>query len=317
MTNLNNKLHKRWGKKFIDNRDWSTYNEQLVHRGEYLLSFDWVKGWNDELAEMNLGKRGAPYKFPKSLIELQALWHAKRIDYRMIEGMTRALCKLGQLPEYNDHSTVDRRVNKLDFTLAPPQSDNIVIFSDGTGMQAVAGGEYLREKYGKKNRRWVQIIMLGDAEHHEPISFEINIIQESEAESTKQQVAALLKENISITAVGGDGGLDSMNLWNFLDNQGLKPIIKPDKNALTDTDSDLRNGVVKERNKIGYKKWAKKHHYGNRWPATEGVFSAQKRIFGEQLAATSEKGMLQEAASKIWAYQKIKRYSESLAKNIK
>jgi hypothetical protein len=287
------------------------YNEQLVKRGEYLLALDWVEGWNDELGCMNAGKRGAPYKFPKSLIELQALWHAKRICFRMVEGMTRRLCKLGQLPAYNDYSTVDRRVNKLEFTLLPPQSDSIVVFSDGTGMQAVAGGEYLREKYGKKNRRWVQIVMLGDAKHHEPVSFEINIIQDSEAESTERQLAELLKQDVNITAVGGDGSLDCMNLWNFLDNQDIEPVIKPDKNALTDTDSDLRNGVVKERNKLGYKKWARKNKYGDRWPATEGIFGAMKGIFGEQLSATSEKGMKQEAASKIWAYQRIKRYGEA------
>jgi len=47
--------------------------------------------------------------------------------------------------------------------------------------------------------------------------------------------------------------------------------------------------------------------YGHRWTATEGVFSAIKRVFGEQVRATSETGMLHEAASKIWAYQKIQR----------
>ena len=33
--------------------------------------------------------------------------------------------------------------------------------------------------------------------------------------------------------------------------------------------------------------------------------------FGEQLAATSEQGLVQEASCKIQAYQRIKRYSES------
>ena len=311
MTDLNKKLHKRWGKKFIDKRDWHVYNEQLVRRGEYLFSLDWVDGWNDELATMNAGKRGAPYQFPKSLIELQALWHAKHIDYRMIEGMTRELCKLGQLPEYNNYSTVDRRVNQLEFVLEPPQGDSTVVFSDGTGMQAVAGGEYLREKYGKKNRRWVQIIMLGDAKHHEPVSFEINIIQESEAESTERQLAQLLRQGTNITTAGGDGSMDSMNLWNFCANQGLTSIIKPDKNARTDTNSELRNALVKQRNKLGYKQWARKNNYGQRWPATEGIYSAIKRIFGEQLSATSEIGMFKEASCKIWAYQKIKRYGEA------
>ncbi|MBI5635800.1 IS5/IS1182 family transposase, partial [Candidatus Micrarchaeota archaeon] len=88
-------------------------------------------------------------------------------------------------------------------------------------------------------------------------------------------------------------------------------IFKPDENARDDTESKLRNQVVKERNLLGHKRWAKKNRYGFRWPATEGIFSALKRLFGEQLAATSEKGMLQEAACKLWAYQRIKRFGEA------
>ncbi len=302
---------KRWGKKFVDNRDFRVYNEQLVKRGEYFLALDFVEGWNDELALMNAGKRGAPYQFPNSLIELQALWHAKRIDYRMIEGMTRDLREIGQLPEYNDYSTVNRRVNALAFTLLPPQGESIVVFSDGTGLQAVAGGEYLREKYGKKNRRWVQVVILGDAKTHEPISYEVHLIQESEADSTKQQLSALLNKNVSIVAAGGDGAMDSKPLYDFCADRGIMPVFKPDANARTDTRSKLRNKVVKERNRLGYKRWAKKNRYGFRWPATEGVFSAMKRVFGEQLAATSERGMLQEASNKIWAYQRLKRFGET------
>jgi len=94
MTNVKKKSRKRWGKKFIDKRDWPVYTEQLVKRGEYFILLDFVKSWHDDLAAMNRGKRGARYQFPKPLIELQALWHAKRIDYRMIEGMTRKLCAI-------------------------------------------------------------------------------------------------------------------------------------------------------------------------------------------------------------------------------
>jgi hypothetical protein len=102
-----------------------------------------------------------------------------------------------------------------------------------------------------------------------------------------------------------------MKLWNFLQQENLRPIIKPDKNAKDDTANDLRNRVVRERNKIGYKNWSRKNHYGFRWPATEGIHSAFKRIFGEQLSATSEKGMIQEAGIKVWAYQRIKHYGEA------
>lgn len=301
------------GDMFVDKRDFRLYNEQLVKQGEYVLSMDFVEGWDDELVEMNRGKIGAPYLFPNSLIGLQALWHAKRLPYRMIEGMTRKLCSIGQLPDYNDYSTVNRRINKFRFDLELPKGDSIFVFSDGTGMQVLAGGEYLREKYGKKNRRWIQIIILGDAKTHDPVSYEVNIIQKSEADSTQRQLGELLGNGVEIDAAGGDGAMDAKFLYNFLDDNNIIPVIKPDANARTDTDSKLRNKVVKERDKLGYKKWAKKNKYGDRWPATEGIFSAVKRMFGEQLFATSELGMLKEAASKIWTYQRLREYGKTTA----
>lgn len=311
MTNVDKKKHKRWGKKFKDKRDWVAYNEHLVKRGEYLLDLNWVKNWNEELDEMNDGKVGQPFTFPNSLIQLQAVFHAKQTPYRMIEGITRQLAHIARLPSYNDYSTVNRRVNRLDTKPEPPQSDALTLFSDGTGFQAIAGGEYLREKYGKKNRRWVQVILLGEPDSKEPVSFEVNLVQDSEADSTKKQLKSLLVKDLKIVDFGGDGSMDEMGLWRFLEKQKICPIIKPDKNAREDSKNELRNHVVKERNEKGYKKWAKKNRYGFRWPATEGIFSAVKRIFGEQLAATSELGMTQEAAIKFWAYQKVKRYGEN------
>ena len=310
MTDINKKKKKRWGKKFNDRRIWPVYNEELVKVGEYMLDLNWVESWDDELVLMNARKVGARYRFPKSLIELQSVWHAKSYPFRAIEGMTRDLCKIGQIPEYNDYSTVNRRMRQLDYSLALPKSESIALFSDGTGLQAVAGGEYLREKYGKKNRRWVQIIILGDPVTKEPVSYEVNIIQDSEADSTKRQAKSMLAQGVSISALGGDGAMDQMALWNFLQEQGIASVIKPDKNALDDTDNDLRNKHVKERKK-SYRKWTRRHKYGMRWPATEGIFSAVKRIFGETLRATSEIGMIKEASAKIWAYKKIRQYAKA------
>ncbi len=301
---------KRWGKKFVDKRDWPVYNEQLVKRGEYLLDMEWVEQWDTELERMNAGKNGPRFQYPNSLIELQAVWHAKNLPYRMIEGITRDLFKIGQLPEYNHYSTVNRRVNKLSLKLAVPKGNNLALFSDGSSLQAKAGGEYLREKYGKENRRWVQIIILGDPVTKEPVSFEVNIIQGSEPDSTQRQLEKLDEAGVDIESAGGDGAMDKMDLWNLLLKKGWIPVIKPDKNAVEDSENELRNKEVKERNKLGYKRWAKKHKYGLRWPATEGIFSAFKRMFGEQLSAKSELGMVQEAGLKVWAYQKLKRYGE-------
>ena len=311
MTNLQKKLEKRWGEKFIDKRNWPVYNEQLVKRGEYWFNLDEVKNWDRELEEMNRGKEGRPFQFPHSMIQVQAIWHAKGHDYRGIEGMTRALVEKAELRSYNDYTTVNRRVNALALTFLPPKDDHLIIGADGTGMQAKSGGEYMREKYGKKNRVWIQLVVIGDAKHHEPLSIEANIIHESEPTCTERQMIKLLNQGYTIDGLLGDGGFDKISLWNFCDEQDIEPIIKPDKNALDNSDSTARNRAVKERNKKGYKKWARKHKYGYRWPATEGIYSATKRLFGEELQATSEKGLLQEAKIKFWAYQRLKRAGET------
>jgi hypothetical protein len=302
---------QRWGDSYFDRRCWPVCNERLVKRGEFLLDVDFVERWGEEVNLMNFGKRGSPYRFPKSLIELQAVWHAKNISFRMIEGMTRRLTEFGKVPDYNDYSTANRRINKLACQLVVPAGNNLTLFSDGTGLQVVESGEYLREKYGKKNRRWVQVVILGDPDTKEPVSFEVNLIQSSELDSAKRQLAELQAKKLNISFFGGDGSYDEIALWNWLVYNGIEPIIKPDKNAIVPSGSRERDKNVKERNDLGYDLWAREHWYGHRWPATEGIFSAVKRIFGEQIHARSEKGIIQEAKVKFWAYQRIKHYGEA------
>jgi hypothetical protein len=311
MTDLVKKLRKRWGRKYEDVRDWPVYNEQLVKRGEYFLDLEWVENWDNELAEMNRDKVGCPFEFPDSLIRLQSVWHAKNIPLRMIEGITKRLCVIAALPDHNDYSTINRRINRLGYEIELPSSENLTIFCDGSGFQAVNGGEYLRDKYGKKNRQWVQVIILGDPVTKEPVSFEVKLVQSSEPESAERQLKQLQAQGITPTEFGGDGSFDTLQMWEYCEDNNIKPVIKPDKNARSDSESYLRNQNVIYRNKNGYKQWARKNGYGQRWPATEGIFSAIKRIFGEQLAARSEIGMIQEAKAKIWAYQTIKKYGEA------
>ena len=60
--------HMRWGKKFEDKRDWKEYNETLVRRGELYLSLGFLDSWDNELAKMNAGKRGAPFSYPDQFV---------------------------------------------------------------------------------------------------------------------------------------------------------------------------------------------------------------------------------------------------------
>lgn len=291
--------------------DWKTYHAALVKRGEFLLDLSFVENWDKELAEMNKGKVGANFRYPPSLIRLQSIWSALRVPLRSIEGVTNALRKLGKLPAKDDHSTIGRRITSLDFEFEIPE-DALFLFADGTGFQVVESGEYLRERYGKENRRWTQVVILGDPATKEPIAIKINLVQGSEVKAVKElltEKGVTTKENL--LGFGGDGGFDEIGLWNAIDSRGLQSAIKPDKNASEHSESVLRNCKVAFRNRESYDKWAEYVGYGRRWPATEGIFSAVKRMFGECLHARSEKGLVAEATLKFWAYQRIKKFGES------
>jgi len=54
---------KRWGNKFVDKRNWESYNEELVMRGEFLLPIDMFGNWDEELDKMNEGKKCSNMNF--------------------------------------------------------------------------------------------------------------------------------------------------------------------------------------------------------------------------------------------------------------
>ena len=66
-------------------------NESLVRRGQRLLDFDVLDGWDSELSQINLGKVGEPYDYPDSFIQLldymRAYFH---LPYRQTEGVVIA-----------------------------------------------------------------------------------------------------------------------------------------------------------------------------------------------------------------------------------
>ena len=68
--------------------DWPSYNESLVRRGQVLLDFDVLDGWDHELSQMNEGKVGEPYDYPNSLMQLLGYMRAYfHLPYRQTQGV--------------------------------------------------------------------------------------------------------------------------------------------------------------------------------------------------------------------------------------
>jgi len=305
------KKGKRWGKKFIDKRVWKVENRKYVVRGEFLLDLDWAKNWDAELNEMNKGKKGSPYKYPESLIRLQAIW-GQWVDYRGLKGITKKLCEHELIPYYNDFSTIQRRVTKMDIEFELPKEGHISVSTDGSGMKAGNGGEYRERIYGKERKKYLKVIISADPIKRKLLYCDVFIEGEGECEPdlALSHLEALINRGFDIDKFYGDGAFDYLDLFNFLDKHYIESTIKPRTPATCNKPESLaRKKEVEKFKKEGYKKWARKKRYGQRWTGTEGIFSAVKRGYGEAVRAIKLENMFKEVKRKFWAYDRIFAYA--------
>ncbi|MBI3588609.1 IS5 family transposase [Candidatus Micrarchaeota archaeon] len=301
---------KRWGKPFTDERDWCGYNEQLVVRGEFFLDFEWVNSWVKELECMNADKVGARSEFPESLIRFQAVLY-QWLDYRGLEGFTRKLAEHGHVPKADDYTTINRRVSKTKVGFTLPMID-CCVSTDGSGMKFENGGEYRARMYGKR-RKYLKVVISADPVRKKMLACDVFVEGEgeSEADVAVKHMQGLLNKGFTIPKFWGDGMFDDFDLFDFLQEHGIKPAVKTRINAVASEGRDLRNQEVEAKKRLGYKIWATQCDYGERWVGTEGMFSAVKRKFGENVRSKKIGNALNEVAGKFWTYDLLKTYAEN------
>lgn len=295
---------KRWGKKYIDKRNWKEYNKKLVKRGEFYINPLFLDNWNNEIKYMNAGKVGQPYLYPQSLIEFLGVLHAKSFDLRSLEGIVRALSKRFNNFPVICFSQIRRRIIKLPLDFKA-KSENLVVGIDGSGEKVSNRGEWIRQKW-HIYRGWIKVVILGDTDG--------NIVDIRIGDEDLDERAAgrgmVRKNKMHLKKVLADGFHDCKDTFSLLNMLGVESGIKIRDNA-SDNGIGPRPREVRLYKGIGYKRWAAQKEYGMRWPSTEGIFSAKKRIMGECVSAHKKRNMYQEVKLKYWAYQKLKDFSET------
>lgn len=306
---------KRWGKKRQDKRVWRSYNEELVVRGEFLLDLDWVKSWDKELEEMNQRKKGAPYEFPNSLIELQAVWN-QWVGVRQVEGITRQLVAVANLPEFNDYSTINRRIRLIEPNFELPKCGFCSVSNDGSGFKMHNAGEYRKTKYGGKKRRWIKVVISANPLTKELLDVDVDMDGEGDSEPkiAMKHLNNLWSFGIEIDKFWGDGAFDVLELFNLLEQHGTESAIPPRDDASKNANGSMRRvREVFEYQTKTWDEWARDKRYGLRWLGTEGIFSAVKGIFGEHTRAKKVETACLEVKRKFWAYDRMSRYGKAKA----
>ena len=107
----------RWGKKYVDGRDWSACNKKLVDRGAFFLDESILEKWKDGVDRLNRGKYGRQYEFPDELIYWAAMQHVVLgMPYRQIEGYLRKYFE-GTGLKVPDYTTLYKRIKALRFDI--------------------------------------------------------------------------------------------------------------------------------------------------------------------------------------------------------
>jgi hypothetical protein len=105
----------RWGKKYVDARDWKECNQKLVDRGSFLLDHGVLEKWKENIDRLNLGKFGRPFEFPNELFYWAAMQHVVLgMPYRQIQGYLKQFFR-GTNMKVPDYTTLFKRIRELDF----------------------------------------------------------------------------------------------------------------------------------------------------------------------------------------------------------
>jgi IS5 family transposase len=317
---MNSKSSNRWGKKYVDKRDWKKYNEKLVSRGEAYVSLDFLVSWKENVKKLNKHKRGRPYTYPDSLMIFMAYLHILlSIDYRGLQGFLKGLTKLVSfevpfsVPHY---SVICRRVNKLDLqirdTLIPYRGEDVVISLDSTGVKISNRGEWMRQKW-KVRRGWIKVHISVDNKGKQVVGIAAT---EEDTHDTKE-FGNLVDQSIKnidyaggrVAQANGDGAYDSNDNFKKLEEHGILPTIKIRKQMPTFRSKNPRKKYAREFHELGYKNWRDKYGYGKRW-YSEVPHSVVKRKCGEYVLATDKKNMYHEVMLKYLFYNSLIKYDE-------
>src|SRR2546428_895237 len=257
-----------------DERDWHSYNEALVRRGELELDSSVIDEWNRDLQKVNDGKVGEPFHYPESYIRLLAfirlLFH---MPYRETEGFVHFLSKHIEGLKVPDYSTIDRRVNRLDIDLDESlirSNSPVTIAVDSSGVKVHNAGDWIRRVW-KVKKGYLKIHFAVDIRTGQVVSMDVSSEKVGDGKRLKRLVRRA-EENVRVRRVLADGAYDSKANFNFLTQEGIKPVIRVRKGSVPNAKgSYARKKAVIEQQTFKPKSWSRIHRFGYRW-MVEGAF---------------------------------------------
>ena len=140
------------------NKSWHEYNESLIERGRILMDIGFLRSSNREIKNMNKGKVGAPFEYPRTYIQFLAFIKIGfKISYRTVQGIIRGLSDYLRIKEIH-FTQIRRRILRVKPSVGNPNLDNcndrkpITLIVDASGLTITKKGDYIEQKWIRKRR---------------------------------------------------------------------------------------------------------------------------------------------------------------------
>ncbi len=297
-------------KKRYHVRNWKDYNEALVKRGDINFWFDEevIRQWH--LPE-NTGKRGRPRIYSDIAIQCAlTMREIFRLPLRATEGLIRSFIKWGNLDiQSPDYSTLCLRQKDLDVSLPKSKKKSpLHAVVDATGLKVFGEGEWKVRQHGySKRRTWRKLHLAIDASNQE---IEAAVVTTNDFKDSEVLPDLLEQIDSKLSQVSGDGGYDSHESYELIENRGANPVIPPRKDAViaqhgnSYLPSKPRDEVIRKIRALGRKNWKRQSGYHKRSLAETAMYRL-KTIFGGALRSRLFENQGTEALLRCFALNKM------------
>lgn len=275
-------MSEQTAKKQYQIRNWGEYDTALKNRGSltFWLDDEVLAGW---LNKKKTGKRGASATYSDlAIATMSTLGSIMKLAGRQTEGFVESLLRLmGVELSVPDHSTVSRRLGKLEVSLPVIEgtgSRHVVV--DSTGIKVYGEGEWKVRQHGySKRRTWRKLHLGVDEETGEILAAVISTNNLSDGDAFGDIIDVIKSD---IEAVSADGAYDKRKCYDKIEQRGAKANIPPREDAQyweKEGADHARNQNLKQIEELGRKNWKKQSGYHRRSLAETMMFRF-KSIFG-------------------------------------
>ncbi len=145
----------------------------------------------------------------------------------------------GKVPSIPNHNTISRRINRLDIKIKDTtdskefQDEYIVVSIDSTGIKVTNRGQWMRDKWNVKKKRYLKIHIAVNVKTKKILSMKVTDEHVHDSKALPELIDNVIESDKKkqFGKLFADGAYDGNEIFRNLADNGIQPCIKVRKNT--------------------------------------------------------------------------------------